>query len=296
MGKKTVTLLIILIFILYGTVETYAQFNKRRGQPSGRPDRTSTFLDTQWWLGLKTGVNFSEAVPEQRYAVFSSVNYAASALDKTYNNYKKMGMQAGIEVTFYHKGFSFSLQPNYRRQSFGYENQYTWTNPEVADRELVLHYTQEVNLDYMEIPLFIKYDILRRAKVRPFIQIGAYYAMLVGAEKAVQISGMNHASGGMNEFEGESLYVGAEDLFIRSSAGLLGGAGINYDLWKIRVIFDIVYRYGLHNISNAQNRYANNRLSGLGDTMDDITLNNLSFNLGFLFPLRFISQDFNAVQ
>lgn len=290
---------LVCLFVVLSTIESPAQANRNRnkksGYPARKPDKKNTFLDTQWWLGLKTGINLSEAVPEMRYAVFSPINYEDQQLEKTYGQYSKTGMQAGIEVTFYHKGFSFSLQPNYRRQRFSYENEYAWSNPAIEEQSLTLFYAQTVSLDYIEIPFSLKYDILKTTKWRPFIQAGAYYGLLAGAEKSIDITGKDQASGGINEFEGESLQVGAKALFLKSSAGVLGGVGVNYDLWKIRVALDIVYRHGLHNISNAKNRYSNNSLSGLGDTMDDITLNNLSFNIGFLFPLRFISKDFNAI-
>lgn len=269
---------------------------KKNGYAGRKPSKTSSFLDTQWWLGLKTGINLTDAVSETPYAVFSPINYSAEGLEKQYNSYNKVGMQAGIEVTFYHKGFSFSLQPNFRRLRFEYLNNYRWVNTEIADQELTLNYTQEVSLDYIDIPFYLKYDILRYAKVRPFVEVGAYYGMLAGAEKSVVVKGQDKASGGTNEFDGESMNVGADELFIKSSAGVLGGVGINYDLWKIRVSLDVVYRYGLHNVSDAKNRYANNSLSGIGDTMDDLSLNNISVNMGFLFPLRFISKNFNAVE
>lgn len=269
--------------------------NGKSGYGARKPSKISSFLDTQWWLGLKTGVNLTNPAPETPYAVFSPINYHAAGLEKQYSSYNKLGMQAGIEVTFYHKGFSFSLQPNFRRLRFEYLNDYRWTNPEIPDQELILNYTQEVSLDYIDIPFYLKYDILRTAKIRPFIEVGAYYGMLAGAEKSVIVKGQDKASGGVNEFDGESLHVGADDFFIKSSAGVLGGVGLNYDLWKIRVSLDVVYRYGLHNVSDAKNRYANNSLSGIGDTMDDFSLDNISVNLGFLFPLRFISKNFNAI-
>src|SRR5690606_24526501 len=269
---------------------------KKTGYAARKPSKASSFLDTQWWLGLKTGINLTDAVSETPYAVFSPINYSAEGLEKQYNSYNKVGMQAGIEVTFYHKGFSFSLQPNYRRLRFEYLNDYSWVNTEIADQELTLNYTQEVSLDYIDIPFYLKYDVLRYVKVRPFLEIGAYYGMLAGAEKSVVVKGQDKASGGTNEFDGESMNVGADELFIKSSAGVLGGVGINYDLWKIRVSLDVVYRYGLHNVSDAKNRFANNSLSGIGDTMDDLSLNNISVNMGFLFPLRFISKNFNAVE
>lgn len=289
---------LVCLFIVLGCMESHAQFIKKRrgnGFASRRPGQGNSFLDTQWWLGLKTGLNLTQAVPEARYAVFSPVNYDATTLNKTYGSYEKTGVQAGIEVTFYHKGFSLSFQPNYRVQRFGYQNKYTWENREIASQQLTLNYTRQVRLRYVDLPLIIKYDILQQTTFRPFIQLGGYYVLLAGADKSVSVSGSDRASGGVNEFEGASLNAGADALFLKSSAGVLGGAGVNYDLWKIRVVCDVVYRYGLQNITNASNRYANNSLSGLGDTMDDISLHNISINLSFLFPLRFISKDFNAI-
>src|SRR5690606_8280616 len=288
---------LICFLITFATTESYAQFrnNKRPAFTAKKPNKKSSFLDTQWWLGLRTGINLSEAIPQTRFAVYSPINYETQSIEKSYHGFKKMGMQAGIDVTFYHIGLSFSLIPNYRRQKFMYENQYTRANPAMPDQSLELYYEQIVSTDYIDFPLSVKYDVRRQGKWRPFVLAGAYYGILAGADKRLSISGKDQASGGVNTFEGETLQVGAHELFIKSSAGLLGGVGVNYDLWKIRVVFDIVYRHGLHNISDVNNRYANNSLSALGDTMDDITVNNLSFNLGFLFPLRFISKDFSAI-
>ena len=164
--KLIIVQFLIGALIAFATVESYAQFrnNKRPAYAAKKPNKKSTFLDTQWWLGLRTGVNLSEAVPETQYAVYSPINYESQNIEKAYQGYKKMGMQAGIEVTFYHKGFSFSLQPNYRRQQFMYENQYTWVNPALPDQSLELYYEQVVSTDYIDFPLSIKYDLIKQGK------------------------------------------------------------------------------------------------------------------------------------
>lgn len=260
-----------------------------------KPTVLEAFLDTQWWLGMKTGLNLTEAVPQKRYAIFSPVNYEVDDLQKTYGQFNRIAMQAGLEVTFYHKGFSFSFQPNYNRQVFDYFNTYTWAHPELPEQSIELRYDHQVSLDFIELPLIIKYDVLRKGKIRPFVEAGGYYGILVGAVKDIATSGSDKASGSQHDFEGEKMVMGVKNLFRPSAYGVLGGVGVNYDLWKIRVVLDVVYRHGLNTITSGSNRYANHNLSGMGAVLDDISLNNLSCNIGFLFPLRFISSDFKAI-
>src|SRR5690606_6373109 len=121
---------------------------------------------------------------------------------------------------------------------------------------------------------------------------GAFSAILVNANKSVTITGTDYASGGTNEFESEPIIVGAKDLFAKNHWGLMGGAGLNYHQGNVRINLDIVYLHGMSNISSTENRYGNDRLSGVGDALDDMTLDNLAISLGCLFPLRFLESGF----
>ena len=251
------------------------------------------FLDKQFWLGFKAGINLSEADPTKRYSVVSPTNYSAGLTDKVYESYKKVGSQASIEVTFYFKGFSFSTQPTYIHSRFGYTNQFTWDNPENAAEELVLNYDQEQKIDYADLPFIIKYDITH-SRLRPYVQAGIFYSILINATKSVTVSGIDYASGGTNKFQNEPVVVGAKDLFA-NYWGLIGGAGVNYNLGNVRLVLDITYRKGMSNIANTSNRYGNDQLSGIGDVQDDLKLNNIVFSAGCLFPMRYLSNSFKAL-
>jgi hypothetical protein len=52
----------------------------------------------------------------------------------------------------------------------------------------------------------------------------------------------------------------------------------------------------MSNITSTKNRFGSDRLSGVGDTMDDLKLNNISFTIGCLFPLRFLGKSFQSVE
>lgn len=271
---------------------TRAKANKAYTSRKGKKD--DKFLDTQWWLGFRGGVNLTEAEPGNRFSAFSPINYSAEDNRKTYSSFEGLAGQAGIEITFYHKGFSFSLQPNYRRQRFSYSNDLLWEDDNNASSRLELRYDQDHQLDYIEIPFYVKYD-LTKTTLRPFIQVGAYYATLVSANKSLEVSGADFASGGIGPFENEKVIIGAEDLFLDSSVGVTGGVGVSYDVLNVRIIFDATYRYGLNNVTDVQNRFSENQLTGIGDALDDIELRNVSVNLGLLFPLRFLTKGYNAV-
>lgn len=287
--KKLYLLLLCLLISLGG----YSQA-KRKKQPSfsNQGRQKDTFLEKQWWLGFKGGVNFSGVVVEKSYAVTSPTNYPSSQTKKTYDNYSTVGSQATVEITFTYKGFSFSLQPTYRHSSFVYSTESAWDEDGVPMLEL--NYEQEQQIDYAEIPLLVKYDITS-TRLRPYVQVGAYYAILLNANKSIGISGIDYASGGENTFTEPDIIVGAEDLFAKYNWGLMAGAGVNYHVGNIRLNLDLVYRKGMSLINSTENRYANDRLSGAGDVMDDLKMNNFSVSLGCLFPLRFLTSGFQSI-
>lgn len=207
--------------------------------------------------------------------------------DKTYNNFSKVGGQAGIEITFYHQGFSVSFQPNYRRMSFVYKNQYLWQDANNPDYSLTSHYTSIQKLDYFELPLLLRYEPLK-TKFRPFVQAGLYYSFLNNAYKGTEIKITDKASGAINEYTEQNITVGAKDLFIRSNMGWILGAGVSYPMGNVRLALDISYRHSTNNITSAANRYSNDRITGSGDVLDDVKLRNLSASVAVLIPLRFI--------
>ncbi|UII19297.1 outer membrane beta-barrel protein [Fulvivirga ligni] len=272
----------------------YYGYQTKKAQPGDK------FLNSQWWLGFRAGANITEVTPTQSYSAFSPISYDLK--EKEYNTFglDQISGQAGIEITFYHKGFSFSLQPNYRRQRFTYINEYEWKSSIIdtlatneLPNQLNIQYTHENTLDYIELPIFIKYD-LTRGNLRPFIQIGGYYGTLVGADRHLKTSGTDRASGAIGPFKNQETVIGAKDFYIKSSVGIAGGIGVSYDFWNVRLVFDATYRYGMANITSTKNRYSKNELVGIGDAMDDIEMSNISCNIGLLFPLRFISSKYDS--
>jgi hypothetical protein len=288
--KKSLLLISVVLISLGTTGQTRKPAGFNNSNKGKAQDR---FLDKQFWLGFKAGINLSQADPTKRYSVISPANYSAGLTNKVYDSYNKVGSQASIEVTFYYKGFSFSTQPTYIHSRFTYSNQFTWDNPEIAAEQLILNYDQEQKVDYADFPLTVKYDITR-TRLRPYAQFGIFYSILINANKSVAVSGTDYASGGTNEFKNEPVIVGAKDLFA-NYWGLVGGVGANYNLGNVRLVLDVSYRKGMSNIANTKNRYSNDQLSGVGDVQDDSKLNNIVISAGCLFPMRYLSNSFKAL-
>ncbi len=287
--KQILVVFLVLASVLLGQ----AQPKRKPGGLAAKPSQQNKFLEKQWWLGFKAGTNLSQAVPIKRYTIMTPTNYALALTDKSYDSFGKMGFQAALEVTFYYKGFSFSTQPTYRHSSFTYSNQYQWTNSENPAEKLILQYDQEQKIDYADFPLIVKYDILRN-KLRPYVQVGIFYSMLINANKSVKVSGTDYASGGTNEFVNQEIIVGAKDLF-DNYWGIMAGVGADYNLGNVRLVLDVSYWKGMSNITNVDNRFGNDRLAGIGDSQDDLDLNNIVISAGVLFPMRYLSSGFKTL-
>ena len=294
--KRLTLLLLCCLLITVGMAQ-----EKKRKKPASpaykekKAKEDAKFLNKQWWLGLKAGPNWSKVSVEKSYSAIAPTNYEFGTSAKKYQNFDLVGSQASLEVTFYFKGFSFSFQPTYQHTRFLYTNFYSWSSPTESTNHVELNLEQEQKVDHAIIPLIIKYDITGN-KLRPYVQIGVYSALLINASKDVSVKGIDNAAGGVNEFTNESIIIGAKDLFAKNHWGLMGGAGVNYNLGNnVRLNVDIMYRYGMSNIVSTKNRYDSDRLSGVGDVLDDLTLDNLAISIGCLFPLRFLSSGFKTL-
>jgi len=259
-------------------------------------DENAKFLQKQWWIGAKGGVNLSAPHVTAPYAILSPANYTlAKGTGKKYESFKQAGSLVALEVTFFYRGMSFSFQPTYQHSVFSYSNEYQWSSDTAATHRLDLRYQHEQKVDHLVLPLIVKYEF-GQSKLRPYIQFGFYEALLINATKSAKAVGTDYASGGINELKYPAIAVGARDLFAKNHWGLIGGVGLYYKLGNVRLNFDAQYRYGQSNISSVKNRY-NNDLLGTGafDTMDDLTLDNINLSLGCLFPLRFLEDGFKSM-
>lgn len=259
-------------------------------KPKSLSSTFENFLDTQWWLGLRFGLNYTQPDPVSRYSSLNAIDYEKSALEKSYDVLAQAGAQAGLDVTFYHQGISLELQPTFKVMRYSYFSKLEWTGNSNADR-FETRYDIIQSLRVLEVPLVVKYDIIQHGTIRPFVMAGLQHSFLIGAEKDTEITHTDYVSGSPEEFSGGKISLGVKDQF-KNFYGAVGGIGVNLDAGNIRTIFEATYLYGLNSATKTGSLYRENELVSLGEVNDEIKLNNLNFSLSFVFPLRYIDKTF----
>lgn len=279
-----------ILTILLGLFFAINVHSQSRKPPQNNKD---PFLNTQWYMGFRGGVNLSKATPTASYSAISPLNFNASETSKTYDGLSHPGGQAALVFTFYTRGFSVSLEPGFITNVIEHSTTSSWSDSENSQNTLELMYNHRTKLNYLEFPLTVKYDLMRGV-IRPFVGFGGYYGLLLNATRTIERSGTDSASGNSGPFTDAPVTIGITEQFIKSSLGIKAVAGVSYDPGNIRIIFDIGYSFGLNNITDTANRYNENLLSGIGEATDDIKLQYLAANLSVVFPLKFIGKNFNA--
>ncbi len=274
----------ILYFTLLFIIALGANAQKK---PTKNP--LEAFLDTQFWLGLKLGINYTQASPGLRASGFSPIDYAADSLEKSYADFVLPGGHMGLEMNFYHRGFSVSFAPAFKRSRYRYTSSLAWQFESATLFET--RYKIEQRLDLIELPLMIKYDLIQSGKIRPFIMVGGFHSFITSAQKEVTITQTDFSSGTPLSSPGGGTSLGVKDAF-RSFSGVGGGVGVNLDYWNIRTVFEIGYKHSLTTATRANAQQ--NELASLGEVNDEVFLRDISVSLGFVFPFRFIDQQFKA--
>jgi hypothetical protein len=283
----------ILLILLMAAIGSSAFSQGRRKAPKINSQKTkNNFLEKQFWVGFKGGLNLSQAEVIKRYSVLSATNYPSSALDKTYTSFTDPGSQVTLEITFQFRNLSLSTQPTFSHNVITYSNQFVWINPLDANQSLTQKYSQSQGLDFVTLPLLAKYELVGN-RLRGYVHGGIYYSFLTNALKTVTVSGVDLASGGTNNLSSQPLIVGTKDLFT-NYWGLMGGVGGSYQMGNVKLVLEVTYLRGMSNITNVKNRFSNDHLAGIGDAQDDMKLNNLTLSAGVLFPMRFLTSGFKS--
>ncbi len=277
--------LTLLLILACSTL--WAQRKKSRGY-------TDPFLKTQWYLGFYGGGNLAGIAATKAYFGYAPLNYSQTGIAKTYSNYANIGGQYGLVFMFYTEGFTIGLKPGINIYNTEYATTISWQETANAGNSLTINYQHNTQFNYLEFPLTVQYDLLRE-RLRPYIGLGGYYGVLLNASRTIQRSGVDAASGSAGGFTNQPQTIGVQDEYIKSLVGVMGFIGASYDPGNIRITLDIGYKFGLNNIANTANRFVNNQLAAIGEATDDQQLRNFYLSMAFVFPLKFISKNYNSV-
>lgn len=281
----------LLICIILCISINQANAQKRRkvqAKPSGQAD----FLKTQCWLAIRSGINFTNVNPLERHPGFYPINYSEDLLDKAYENFTAPAFHVGLDITFYHAGFSVSTFPSFYKHNMVYKSTSVWLGNTASEQYESIHNIEQ-SVTFIDLPLAIKSDILKN-NVRPFVVVGALYSFIFDANKSVQIQEVDYASGNALTYDRTTLCLNNEQDFL-NNWGVLGGTGASFDFWNIRTIIDIQYRHSLTTIVEPTSRYTETIFSAFGEIVDNYKLANFSGSISFVFPLRYIDNQLKAL-
>lgn len=274
---------IALLFVAF--VGLHAQPNKGGGKQSF--PSTSPFEKSQFWLGVKGGINLTQPSIAERFTVFEPIDGNYDGYKKEYQSFNKIGTQFQFAFQYTYRRFSIYAAPGYKSTLFSYKTKYQWIDAATPTNSVTLNYDQTHLVEYAYLPLSIKFEFLS-GKIRPYLHAGGFIGYKFNAQKTLKLSGTDLASGGNTSFENAPLIIGATSLFNPLWYGAMGGLGVNYDFQTVRIFVEGNYLFGLTNVTNANSRYTENAVAGSGDAMDNIKLSNLEISAGVLFPLKFL--------
>ncbi len=261
-----------------------------------RSGMRDSFKGSQWYIGLESGMNFTKVNPGTAFQEFyrPSESLEGKVYGKRFaHSSQQIGIKAAVRPT---KHLNISLTTSYITYRYSYQQQFLWEDAENPDQHVNINYDHTVRLSYLELPVIVRYYLYSSGRFRPYVLGGAYYGWLVQANKQIVESGIDRASGGSTDYSNTPNTTFVKDMFLTSQAGYLWGGGFAYKPGTVTLTVDIMYKQGIHNITDVKHRFSSARsLPGFGNVQDNLRLSNLQVSFSLLFPLKFLTKSFNPV-
>ena len=228
-------------------------------------------------LGIRVGGNVT--FPTRIGDAFSVI----SSLDNPNLGEEKYNIGYSYYLGFFFryrvfKNIAIVIMPSLTNYAFGYQESYTLGRANRTDRIVTnFNYDYKQNISYLEIPFSVNYSIAPNSRLRPFVSAGWFQSFLLNATKTSN-----------STFVTASQSFPNKENFISANSGYMVGFGITYEFNKFALNIDARYKYGLLNLTNSSNRFAN-PVAALGfyDIPNDIKINNIELGFSLLYHLNF---------
>ncbi|MEQ8924440.1 MAG: porin family protein [Fulvivirga sp.] len=171
---------------------------------------------------------------------------------------------------------SFGLEVNFFNQRYNYKN--TLFDGDVQE---MLEIQSLLN-----IPVFIKYR-MKFKDWHPYIYAGYSFSYLMGSRGELELKDLViSGEGNRSEISVTGPEENLIDLRNNLNHNLLGGIGVRYRVGYNYVFLDARYTWGMNNIVDEDNQYANQSLLYKYGMVDDYKrLTNVAISAGFIWPL-----------
>lgn len=243
----------------------------------------------RFMLGLKGGGGLHFLHLQNRFTIMEFEENSGAAHKKYDDFYQNHGWHAGLMATLtLTKYFSASFQPAFQQVRFGYKNEYEWMRETQASTEktLGLTYNFDHRLRYLHLPVLARYQFTNRT-VKPYVQLGGFYNLLIQAHKFIDVQGTDHEAGGAYRFNGKYEKLKVNNL-LQNTGGITAGGGVSYTYGRIRAGLDFQYLYMLNNLVRAGERSSKPELVyGVYDLMDNMRLSALNVSLTLVYQFNY---------
>ncbi|WP_420578518.1 outer membrane beta-barrel protein [Ekhidna sp.] len=234
--------------------------------------------------------------PILRVAVRGGVNKSLPSVMQSFNTfqsggkrYNQDGNNTGPGIGFWvealaerhlSKGIEVAAGLQYRIASYEIEGDLIETD---------LNYVAKNTSNMLRVPLLVRYSLNyskkddngNRIKMLPYVFIGGSFDMMLQA-KYIDAS---RTGGTAYTLPDESADLKSNDQVANTNVSILAGLGVRLRVGRSEVdflSFELRYDNSLFNYINPDNRWANNDVNfGIGHVEDDLTLNVVSFSVGY---------------
>ena len=218
-------------------------------------------------FGITGGLNFSQIRVFETFGTADIVNSPG-----LYSN-GGVGYQVNVTIGRHIiSGLSVNLDIFFSGKKFEYTN--------TSDAQYYSLSLKE-NQTWMGFPLSLTYDFLQSKKLRPYIQIGAAYSVLLSAKSAVVRTYDDNSSADITGAD-----VDVKSLRNSGNFWLSGGLGVKYRVKKGMFLVNFTYFRGMQNMVDKSARYSNPELMyKYYHIDDDFTMDNYMISVGFLYSI-----------
>lgn len=241
-------------------------------------------------FGFKGGINFSFPLAKENFSVFTDAASPAGQVKEYENLFKNMASHYHFLMYYRMGDLSYiGILPGWYNYNYKYQTKYDWTGAE----SFTTRFEYKQHNAYLDIPFVFKQKI-KRGSFQPYIQLGAYYSLLVDSKKSINTFETESAFN-TSEYELPEETVPTDINFLKSHAGVIGGIGFGYQIKRITIALESDFRYNFHNIADTHNRIKNYRTLGkYYDINDDLNLMNWSISLAFIVDLKCVPEKIPA--
>lgn len=228
-----------------------------------------------------------------------SIYGANSTIEKRYTQpspRQQVGIGALLRLSKY-------IQVNAAIEQWIQMANYTVTVSSFERLSLVSSYTtflenlHEQQLNYLSMPLSFRMLLpMVEGRVQLYVEGGGYASLLSSSlatilSRETELVETINAGGSLDQTIIDAVFVGSvadKAQFLPYSVGYIAGAGIQM-LVKRRwhIYAGLRYQHGLVNITQQKNRYLNNSFLPYYSVMDDFSVNDLTVNLTWVFPISY---------